>query len=171
MIKLPQNVEQIEQYRLVPTDRKAGPLRTIVDFFLYRAPGIDAATASRPISPEKVPALVQRIRNDAHVSIENYKVCSRHVYRLTSNEMAIADFSARFIYCHKRQKENEIQAILRHVRNALAHGNLFVKFLKKDTRIIFLDYDTDRTPSAKLIINKATLERWIKVLSDEQYIE
>lgn len=159
--------EFVSTYLTSPMDDSIPKLRGLVDYFHYKAPGISSATAAPRIDDEKLAdRLWHQMMKEAGLTDTNTFVCSRRRKKLSSEEMEMAVFSHRYVWCQKGDKERELDSVLRHLRNAMAHGHLYVKQLPRDTQICLLDYESGRIskPSAKLVLNRATLERWRRIL-------
>lgn len=54
----------------------------------------------------------------------------------------IIDFEKSAVIMKKMKNESCLQALLRHIRNALAHGYIYVWKKKKGNYILFVDYDS-----------------------------
>lgn len=59
-----------------------------------------------------------------------------------------------------KSKENRINAIFRHIRNSLAHGN---SFFFDNNMCLFEDYDSKKQTAAILISRNALIE-WIRIV-------
>ena len=158
-------IERCETYRVSPSDDRCAKLRRFFDYFQYKAPGVDSPLASCLAEGIDQESLVRELAHLAKVKVEDVRICDRRTFKITLKALEEIDFAKPYIYCHRRVSEGQLDCLLRHFRNALAHGNVFVKFLKNDTRICLQDLDVDgrtKKASALIIVNKAALERWMK---------
>lgn len=160
--------ERCETYRISPFDDKCAKLRKVFDYFLYRAPGINSSLAAQmkeEVDQDRVTMELCDLARKGSKSPE-MRICNRNSFKLDLAASGTIDFSKPYIYCNKRNREEKLSCLLRHLRNALAHGNVFIKFLRNDTLICFQDFDVDRSKarriSALIVVNRASLERWMK---------
>ena len=163
--------ERVETYRVSPLDNQAAKLRKVFDYFQYKAPEVDSCLAKTLKSDTDQKAVMRDLLSQAKVKSDRAFLCDRRSYKMGVDDLRMVDFSIPFIYCHKRSKEEPLACLLRHCRNALAHGNVFVKFLKNNTLICLQDFDVDRrtkkqAASALIVVNKASLERWMKRIKE-----
>lgn len=164
-------IERCETYRVSPSDDRCAKLRRFFDYFQYKAPGVDSPLASCIDEDVDQKSMVRELARLAKVKAEDIVICDRRTFRICLKTLEEIDFAKPYIYCHKRVSEGQLECLLRHCRNALAHGNVFVKFLKNDTRICLQDLDVDgrskkKSASALIVINKASLERWMKLIKE-----
>lgn len=152
--------ERIETYRISPTGNNAVKLRKEVDFFLQLAPGIDSENAEPALEDGLAGEAYAEMCKLSNINEDNIFICDRRRRKFSRDDFKDVDFSQRMIYCHKKEKESELSSLLRHMRNALAHGNLFVKFFRNNTLVCLQDFCRDGKPSALIVTNKATLEKW-----------
>lgn len=163
--------ERCETYRVSPSDSQCAKLRKVFDYFQYKAPGIDSRLASCLNDDVDQNLVMGDLASAAKLKIADVRICDRRSFKIELKKLEEVDFAKPYIYCHKRGSEGVLECLLRHCRNALAHGNVFVKFLKNDTRICLQDLDVDRrtkkkTASALIVVNKASLERWMKRIKE-----
>lgn len=158
-------IESLGEYRISPTGSKAFPLRNVVDYFPQRAPGINTGNAAQDVARDQADIVFDQLMQDAHINTElivigSHKKVDAHLASTTE-----VDFKIRCIYLVKSNSETKLHALLRHLRNAIAHGHFFVKFAKRDTLICLLDFDRGR-PTARVVVNKASMKRWMKTLRE-----
>jgi len=66
----------------------------------------------------------------------------------------------------KNNNETKLRCLLRHTRNALAHGNFYYKPLPNDKKIFLTDFDSKNKLTAIIITNAASMLRWKKLLEE-----
>lgn len=155
-------------YRINPLADENFRMKQIVRFFMYEAPGINSKTAAPSLSEESQKEVWNKLLNEIKIDTKDAIVCSRRKFKLPPEESKNAFFNKPFLYCQKGDKETEFESLLRHLRNALAHGNLFIKEMKRDTQVCLLDFDKHNNPTAKIVTNKATLKRWMNCIVSQQ---
>ncbi len=108
----------------------------IANYFLYYAPNIDSPQSQGKIEGNAAKSVFNDMIKQAGLA-NKYKIVEKvqpGVWKSNQLDDDMLDFEiARFTYdkiCH----ETELQAVLRHLRNALAHGHIYV--WKKRTKEI-----------------------------------
>ena len=72
------------------------------------------------------------------------------------------------VYLYKNSNETYLNALLRHIRNSLAHGNLYVWKKKRGDFIFMIDYDDKKKKiTAKIMISSIILDQWKTILESE----
>ena len=139
-------------------------LRDVAEYFLYQASGIDSELSSWCVDDackeELWKAMIKGTKD------ERLKFGNRNRFRLEQKQMETIAFSKCDIYCHTKNSEKELDSLLRHLRNAIAHGNTFIKRVRNNTYIAFLDYDGEKRPSAKIATTATNLKRWRDSIED-----
>lgn len=158
-------VEPLGEYRISPTGNKAFPLRNIVDYFLQRAPGISTGNAAQDVTRDQAGIVFNQLMRDAHINDELIVIGNHKKVDAYLTSVMEVDFKTRCIYLVKSNSETELHALLRHLRNAIAHGHFFVKFAKRDTLICLLDFNKEK-PTARVVVNKASMKRWMRTLRE-----
>lgn len=80
----------------------------------------------------------------------------------------------RFV-CKKRKTQNnfihesDLECFLRHIRNSIAHGRVYLLHAGNKIHIVFEDLNKSGKISARIICIKADLEYWKEVLTDNKY--
>ena len=64
-----------------------------------------------------------------------------------------------FVYKRKSKDETDCEACLRHIRNAIAHNNVFVLNAGNRKFILFDDYNKDKKHNARLLFTQSDLQR------------
>ena len=73
----------------------------------------------------------------------------------------------------KMNNESELTALLRHIRNSLAHGYVYIwNKRQKGSYILFVDYEKKQKNkpqkiTAKILVSMSILERWKAILENE----
>ena len=84
------------------------------------------------------------------------------------------DFETACFMCECRGNQTNLRALLRHIRNALAHGHIYVwKKRGKDSYIFLVDIDIKQKNNictqritAKLMLSYTILEKWKAILEN-----
>lgn len=160
---------------IVPIECDVGQLRKLFSFFEHRAPNIDSIH-SPLLDYSKHENLLREMIPDN----ENYKFYT-HNYSNSEmlNEQMLAgtelcDRCKRFACKRSNQhakrdntrKESDLECLLRHIRNAIAHGHVFIKHGGNYISICFEDLNKDKHITARILTNQAQLRRWKEKLEE-----
>lgn len=143
---------------------------SIAKYFLYYAPTIDSAQSTGDISEETANHLMISMLEQAGITDKSKilkKIQPRSWAFCKLNENFL-DFENSCMILDKYSTETDLHALLRHIRNALAHGYIYV-WKKRNGNYIFL---VDRDPkkqkdTAKILISMNILERWKALIENE----
>lgn len=166
MMKMMQK-EYVRPYRnsLFSAPVKDG--KALGEYFLYFSPGVDSALCHKMISPECEDLVAGRLLSVSKASKDNIQIGNRRKHSRTKEEMSAVVFKIPSIYCHLKQNEGRATCLLRHLRNAIAHGEVYIKKLNNNSsQICFLDYDRDGKPSAQIVTTRAIMQKWKTILVD-----
>lgn len=154
-------------------DSKIGELKKLLDYFLLRAPNIDSYSSSNlpTIHHEEVFLEILKGKFFYKFYSDNTRLeLKLGEFALDGNE--ICSWCKRFV-CKKYNKsknlpngESDLDCLLRHIRNAIAHGRVFVLYKKKSyIQVLFHDVNKNGNHSAFIICNQADLKSWRKILN------
>ncbi len=146
---------------------------SITRFFQYHAPCIDSAQSPGVFSDTDSNLILSEmlssvgIKNTTRI-MKSIKPASWAKDDLDGFEI---DFETSKILCDKYNNETDLHALLRHIRNALAHGYLYVwrKRTKSSREDYFLliDFDSNKhRPTAKLVLTMSILKRWKSIIEN-----
>lgn len=65
---------------------------------------------------------------------------------------------------YQKSKQNQANCIFYHLRNCLAHGRFCIREKDGDWTFIFEDVEKNSKVSARMILKKSTLLRWIEII-------
>lgn len=142
----------------------------IAKYFLYYAPNIDSAHSSGIICGD----IALDIYNSM-LKVDNIKKRTKSLRRIQSsswNDYGLCnenlDFEISCMTFDIYKNESELHALLRHIRNALAYGHLYVWRKNRGDFIFLIDYDSRKNKeTAKIMLSKNILEQWKAILENE----
>ncbi len=157
---------------IVPFEDPPDNVRQLLSYFLYKAPDIES-THAKQISSDKHTIVFQQMMENRHFKYQ--KFCNNKKQMDKEIEKGFFDCSSiclkckRYI-CLKKSKKNkppetELDCFLRHIRNAIAHGNVYYKHAGNRVFLVFNDYNQAKNLSARIVCIKADLEYWRGVLN------
>lgn len=149
---------------------------TLAEYFMLYAPNLDSAHSRGKIEGEIAEQVFNEMikRTDMKNSykiIKNLTDASWKKYDLSND---ILDFEQSRFICKKLKNESDLQCLLRHIRNSLAHGYVYI-WKKRDKHnninyVFFVDYDSTRKInkiSAKIMVSTTILDTWKAVLENQ----
>lgn len=161
--------ENIEKYRVTPLETGVTGFTKLVNYFEYKAPLIDSihSTGSCASLDRQAEVLKKMLSESDMLSRTKFlKIIQKNSLELLGLEGSSICIKCPRMICKIRKDETELSCILRHLRNGFAHGRTYVKGMKNQTYIIIDDEDKGKC-TARIVITKAILVRWYKLISSE----
>ncbi|NLC74533.1 MAG: hypothetical protein GX685_04760 [Clostridiales bacterium] len=153
-----------------PFDTGIRNFAEVAKYFLYYTPSIDSAHSSGPIPDNRATELLAEMLDSTGLA-GNTRFLKRILQASWKNselDEYVIDFEKSRMLCDMYNNENELHALLRHIRNSLAHGYVYVWKKKKGNFIMLVDYDAGKhKPTAKILITSTILEQWKAILENE----
>ena len=153
-----------------PFETRIRNFTQVAKYFLYYAPNIDSAQSAGVIEGDLAEILFAALMKEGKLSnkckvLKKIQPRSWESLCLDTDEIDFEDCRMLF---HQYPNETKLTALLRHLRNALAHGYIYVWRKKKGNYIFLIDRDSDKNkPTAKMVISMEILEKW-KALIENQ---
>lgn len=150
---------------VIPIKSGVRDFNELIEFYLYTAPLIDSVHSIGNIDEEDQEKMLLRIlktvglKND--VFLKRIKSNSFEIRGIAGEEI---DFTAPAVVCHRMSKETELHALLRHIRNSIAHGYVSI-FDKK--YVCLDDYDSEKNGgkhSARIVVSIDNLKAWKSII-------
>lgn len=159
------------------TDNKE--INKLFSYFLYKAPTVESAL-SRELPVIFHNEIIGRMFQDRHFKYQNFCSFNSNIEKEFSKSWLSGDelcLKCKRFVCKKKKgsknskKETELECLLRHVRNAIAHGRVYYSHAGNKIHIVFEDKNSNGNLSARIICIKADLEHWKKILCDNRYYQ
>lgn len=145
----------------------------IAEYFLYYAPNIDSCQSVGKIEGEKAETVLESMKNHANMDIKILKKIQPASWKELDFDSDVIDFEKPRMLFDKMNNESELTALLRHIRNSLAHGYVYIwNKRQKGSYILFVDYEKKQKNkpqkiTAKILVSMSILERWKAILENE----
>lgn len=146
---------------------------TLAEYFMLYAPNLDSAHSNGRIEGEAASQIFDEMikkvnMQNSYKIIENLTDASWKKYDLSND---VLDFEQSRFTCKKLKNESNLQCLLRHIRNSLAHGYVYI-WKKRNNRnyVFFVDYDSTRKRnriSAKIMVSTTILDTWKAILENQ----
>lgn len=165
-------LKEYQKYLRIPTESGVRNFNNIISYFLYRAPYIDSVHHRCELSENdakeafekiikksnmsKSHKILKRVKKNAYKSLglEGDKIClecNRMIFKIYPNEL-------------------ELEALLRHIRNSLAHGLVYIYRKNKNTHVFFQDYESNgKKITARIVVDVNLLNDW-KAIIENYYV-
>lgn len=154
-------ISDIKTNRIIPFEIEDIKLIRLFSFFLHKSPTIDSNTAAM-IEVERLERNWERFISE--FSKDNYKFlasnCSieRYMERYKlHNEANVNRRSKGFICKYKDNYERDYECVLRHIRNAIAHSNVYMNNAGNRKYLIFEDFNKTKNQSSIMLLSQADL--------------
>ena len=150
---------------------------SVVKYFLYTAPNIDCVHSCGKIIDNRANVIFEEMINAANMA-KKYKSLTR-ISKASFNQYGLQgdsiDFKESRMTFKRYGSEDNLTALVRHIRNAFAHGLVYIW---KDTRnnntpyVLLDDYEKDKrsgklSQTARIVIPFSALEQWKSILENE----
>lgn len=167
-------LQEILNCRIVPFDIDDDKLVSLFSFYLHKAPTIDSSCSG------VIPACGQDAiwtsfitnlslnKNDYHIYSSGSYVTDKNLENYDLEMTSIINRKCKRFVGYKKEGENtELECLLRHLRNSIAHGNVYV--LNKSNRkyIVFDDFNTKKHLTARILLGQTDLNVLKKLLEQK----
>lgn len=148
---------------IVPFEIEDMVLQKLFSFFLHLAPTIDSKTAANIPEDRLIrnwAEYVSYVNKESFVFlapncvIENH--LEKHGFALSSQ---INRKSKGFICKRKDKNEPDYVCLLRHLRNSIAHSNVYLSNAGNRKYLLFEDFNQTKKQSARILLSQSDLKR------------
>ena len=147
------------QDAIVPTECEIGKIREITGYFQYRAPNLEAPKSQELNGEFQEEPLAQILRRfKENYSFTNSEYFNNELKSKALDGNNLCDGCKRFVCLKKNDggKESDLDCLLRHIRNAIAHGHVYIFHAGNHISICLEDAEGEKT-KARIICNQADL--------------
>lgn len=143
---------------------------SVAKYFLYYSPCIDSAQSQGELDEKQSDEVYERMLASTQLKSKTrvLKKIQKTSWKISSLDGFCLDFEDSRMMFDQYSKETELHALLRHIRNAMAHGYLYVWRKKgKGDYVLLVDYDSGkRKETAKILVTMKILEQWKAILEN-----
>ena len=156
---------------------KDDDFRKILDFFVIFTPCKGASARAKPLKEkyrwEDTYGLKKSMRlAPSKQSIFLFAESGKEMKAILVEADLVDNFPSNLEYergCFYQGSKKQLDSVFSHIRNCFAHGRFSIKEKDGDWTFIFEDVGNGRgvpkgTPSARMILKKSTLLRWIEII-------
>lgn len=157
------NLKRVQQFRKVPFRTNNSDFNLVVPYYLYTAPMISSSLSQGTVPLSDHDAVIIRMldtcRFDRKKSFrEKIFINSKTIAAVFSERI---NFSQEMMLCQVKKQETELAAVMRHIRNALAHGNVSIY-----RKFICLDDFEGKKQNFRLVIHAHHLILWKSIIDE-----
>lgn len=155
------NIANLLKYKTIPFEIQNIKIEKLFSFFLHLAPTINSRTAME-IDPSKLSENWREFIESSRLKpsviyAENYKNLTNSCEK---NGLGVNDEISRktkgFI-CIRKGKETDHQCVLRHIRNSIAHNNVYYCDAGNRKFVLFEDYNKNGKLTARMLFSQTLL--------------
>ena len=153
-----------------PFDTGIRNFTSTAKYFLYYAPSIDSAHSPGDISDERSEVVFTEMMNltGRKSKFRVLQKIQKSSWEKSGLDGYLLNFEEIGMLCDRFRQESEVHALLRHIRNALAHGYVYVRKIKAGNYVFLIDYDAGKNRmTAKILITDKILSQWKALLENE----
>lgn len=146
---------------------------SVAKYFMYYAPNIDSAQSNGKILGERADSLMDAMLKQADMTSRTkiLKKLQPKSWKLCGLDDDALDFENACMVMDRFGTETDFQALIRHLRNALAHGYIYAWKKKKGAYIFLIDFDPKKNKvTAKILVSMKILECWKALIESETAI-
>lgn len=155
-------ISDIKENKIAPFEIDDIKLTRLFSFFLHSAPTIDSNLASR-IDEDRLLKnwnnFVSQFAN-GRISLYSYsykKLIQQFEKHGLSDESTVSR-RLKVIVCNRKNNvEKDYQCVLRHLRNSIAHCNLYLSNAGNRKYILFEDYNKKGNITARILLSQTDL--------------
>lgn len=155
-------INDIKENKIAPFEIDDIKLTRLFSFFLHSAPTIDSNLASR-IDEDRLLKnwnnFVSQFAN-GRISLYSYsykKLIQQFEKHGLSDESTVSR-RLKVIVCNRKNNvEKDYQCVLRHLRNSIAHCNLYLSNAGNRKYILFEDYNKKGNITARILLSQTDL--------------
>ena len=155
-------ISDIKENKIAPFEIDDIKLTRLFSFFLHSAPTIDSNLASR-IDEDRLLKnwnnFVSQFTN-GRISLysNSYKKLIQQFEKHGLSDESTVSRRLKVIVCNRKNNvEKDYQCVLRHLRNSIAHCNLYLSNAGNRKYILFEDYNKRGNITARILLSQADL--------------
>lgn len=158
----------LKQLAVIPIRSGINDLNKMVEFFLYRAPQISSCHSCGKLKESLHAEIYSRLLKDAGLKPGKTAKMNKTIQSTSFSIMGLDgpefELHTPRLLCKRLRRETEFTALLRHIRNSLAHGRLYVRKTKQGNYLCLEDIDQENKLTARIVITDTILKSWKSII-------
>ena len=162
---------EIKKNNIPPFEVEDRELQLLFSFFLHKAPTIDSHLALKSNkNSQKWNDFIRDWKKEYYKFYSKFPSDNKlEQYKLTEKD-TIGNKDRAFV-CVKKdkkdKKESDYECFVRHLRNAIAHGYVFMKKQKNRIFVLLEDYNKNGNHTAIILVSKSDLKKLKKEMEKD----
>lgn len=157
-------IEDIKTNRILPFEIEDEKLKKIFSFYLHSAPTIESRSAAM-IDTERLEKNWLEYKSTLPQDMIAFYAASyppdkfsQCLVKYNLSDEANVNRRTKAFVCKKKEKdEQECQCLLRHLRNSIAHDNVYLSNAGNRKYILFEDFNKSDNLTARMLLSQADL--------------
>ena len=156
-------IADILQNHILPFEIADEKLKKLFSFFLHLAPTINSSTAvDIPVSrlTENWNTYISTFSLNTYAFISSNCVFKKYLEKYNLGNRNTVNRKTKSFVCKTKDKsETEYESIFRHLRNSIAHNNVYIINAGNRKFILFEDFNQNKNQSARILLSQTDLQR------------
>lgn len=155
-------IGDIKKKHCLPFEIEDKKMHELFSFFLHKAPTIESTTALL-IAKEKLTKNWKTFKdNNENMNFrffsESTQINEKNLKQYGCSIEDKVDRRDKFIICNRKKKEeSDLECVLRHVRNSIAHNNIYIIDTGRRKFILFEDYSRNGKLTSRMLLSQTVL--------------
>ena len=156
---------EIKENNILPFEVEDRELQLLFSFFLHKAPTIDSYLALKSNkNSQKWNDFIRDWKKEYYKFYSKFPSDNKlEQYKLTEKDRAFVCVKKD----KKDKKESDYECFVRHLRNAIAHGYVFMKKQKNRIFVLLEDYNKNGNHTAIILVSKSDLKKLKKEMEKD----
>lgn len=148
---------------IIPFEIDDEKLKKLFSFFLHSAPTIESASAAIIPTNRLVDnwnTYISAFSPENHAVIASNCIFSNYLVKYKLDNNATVNRKAKGFVCKRKTNgETEYECLLRHLRNSIAHSNVYMINSGNRKFLLFEDYNQSKNQSARVLLSQTDLQK------------
>ena len=148
-------ISEVKTNRINPFETENIKLIKLFSFFLHFAPTINSSLATT-IPESRLNnnwiVFLQKFNQSSYKIIPDNCKIENYLNEYHLNDNSTIKRTTRGFICKRKSQEKDYECILRHIRNSIAHANVFMSNVGNRKYILFEDFNPDKNKNKNAII-------------------
>ena len=157
-------ISEMKNNQIPPFEIEDEKMRKLLSFYIHYAPTIESNTAIS-VDENKLKSNWNKFFEDAKFSSfkiynENYKLSEEVFSKNQLGDNQILNRKNLSVVCKRKHKnEEDYECILRHIRNSIAHNNIYIVNAGNRKYILLEDYNKSKNITSRMLLSQTILSK------------
>ena len=155
-------ISEMKNNQIPPFEIEDEKVRKLLSFYIHYAPTIESNTAIS-VDENKLKSNWNKFFENAKFSYfkiynENYKLSEEIFSKNQLGDNQILNRKNLSVVCKRKHKnEEDYECILRHIRNSIAHNNIYIVNAGSRKYILLEDYNKSKNITSRMLLSQTIL--------------